>query len=91
MTTCDLINGMLMTESSACPDADLTAKSAVLHSQRPALCCGSRQWMKRTFVLRNVSTKPSTVNLTWRQTDFRFIAAVPAVKVRLILEALRRD
>jgi len=33
----------------------------------------------------------TTVNLTWRQTDFRLIPAVPVVKVRRMLDARRRD
>lgn len=40
---------------------------------------------------RNVSIKPSTVNLVCRQVDLRLMAAGPAVKVRRMLEARRRD
>lgn len=77
--------------SSVLLEADFTANRATFVSQSPALCCGKKHCTKRSFVLLSVSTSPSMVNLVCRQEDFLLIPAVPAVKVRRILDALRKD
>lgn len=88
--TCERNKGTFSTLSSA-PFDGFTENSDVLDSQSPALCCGSRQWTKRSFVLLSVSTWPSTANFVCKQADLRLMAAVPVLKVRRMLEALRRD
>ena len=93
ITTCDLTRGTFMRISS--DDCwlfwswvELAAPPGPLTSQRPALCCGRKQWTKWIRVRRSCSHKPSMWNLVWRATEWRLIPAVPLEIQKRILVPL---